>query len=239
MEGEAPNAKSILCQYDDSTCIEVGLDIEMVVQEYPSLPFGYTALATEQDNAQIRCSTCRQQISEISVGRHHRSRLGKSGPDDRIVWCAEQAAVAGKHRIMPGVDQQRTQPGAQALIDQESQAGIRNGSCRSSTAAAAKLKRSADIGRRQLRILCRNLLSIEPFGNQTDDRRNWYTGRAGFGTLFGAAAILWTASTLVSGRPGGRAAGAATARVCRRCCACRAPRCCPTRAMRTSRDTMW
>ena len=42
MEGEAPNAKAILCQYDDSTCIEVGLDIEKVVQEYLSLRFGYT-----------------------------------------------------------------------------------------------------------------------------------------------------------------------------------------------------
>ena len=48
MEGEAPNAKSILCQYDDSTCIEVGLDIEKVVQEYLSLRFGYTALATNK-----------------------------------------------------------------------------------------------------------------------------------------------------------------------------------------------
>jgi hypothetical protein len=117
VEGEAPNAKSILCQYDDSTCIEVGLDIEKVVQEYLSLRFGYTALATEQDNARIRCTTRSQQFSEISVGRHHRSRLGKSGPDDRIVWCAEQATVADMHRIMAGVDQQRTQPGAQALID--------------------------------------------------------------------------------------------------------------------------
>jgi len=64
---------------------------------------------------------------------------------------------------------------------------------------SCELKRSADIGQRQLRILCRNLLSIEPFGNKTDDRRNWYTGRAGFGTLFRAAATLWTASTSVSG----------------------------------------
>jgi len=118
--GEAPNAKSILCQYDDCTCIEVGLDIEKVVHEYLSLRFGYTALATEQDNARIRCTTCSQQFSEISVSRHHRSRLGKSGPDDRIVWCAEQAAVAGVHRVMARVDQQRAQPRAQALIDQES-----------------------------------------------------------------------------------------------------------------------
>ena len=77
--------KAILCQYDDSTCIEVRLDIEKVVQEYLSLRFGYTALATEQDNARIRRSTCSQQFSEISVGRHHRSRLGKSGPDNRLV----------------------------------------------------------------------------------------------------------------------------------------------------------
>jgi len=40
--GEAPNAMAILCQYDDSTCIEVGLDIEKVVQEHLSLRFGYS-----------------------------------------------------------------------------------------------------------------------------------------------------------------------------------------------------
>ncbi len=60
VEGKAPNAKSILCQYDDSTCIEVGLDIEKVIQEYLSLRFGYTALATEQDNTRwLRHSSTR------------------------------------------------------------------------------------------------------------------------------------------------------------------------------------
>lgn len=78
-----------------------------------------------------------EQVAEVGVHRHEYPRLRSGGCENVLVGCAQQRAICGVDSVVTRIAQERNEPRAQALVEQEPQAGVRNGRCRSSTAAAA------------------------------------------------------------------------------------------------------
>jgi len=88
------------------------------------------ALSSKQEHARVLSDARGECLAEVGVSGHDDSAVIQCGRHDRLVGAAEQTEVTDMHRVVARVTQENTQTGAQALVDEKSQADVRSGSWR-------------------------------------------------------------------------------------------------------------
>lgn len=134
---KSADADAVVGEDHDCSCFEIVDEFRKVRQKRGSLKLRTPVALTEKDQTRQCQRLSDQQLTEVSICRDEDPPVLASSRENLIVAVARQSARRYVDDLVAGTDQDGSQTGADALVEHEPHAGVRSGTCRSLTAAAA------------------------------------------------------------------------------------------------------
>lgn len=134
---QSPDADVVVGEDHDGAGLQVfGYCLEVTEDRRRLMFWAAIALAEEQEARQKQTSPG-NEFAEVGVGCDEDAPLVKCRGEHFLVDVANKVSIGDMDDIVPGAREEWRQAAADALIEKELHAGVRSGTCRSLTAAAA------------------------------------------------------------------------------------------------------